>query len=89
MMNSRAVAPERLQVFGRAVAGIAFPAVVRMLGRELPHQPVTVFLGNDRGSGNAGLAAIAADNGAGSSWHSCVATAGSGRRSIMAGPRSR
>jgi len=50
---------ERDAVLRRAIAGVAFPAVPRMLGGEPFHDPVARHLGGDRGGGNGKAEAVA------------------------------
>src|SRR6185369_13962476 len=48
-----AVGAQGGEVFGGAVAGVTLPAVVRMGQGVFAHQPVAVFLGDDRGGRDA------------------------------------
>ena len=52
-------------MLGRAVARVAFPAIVRMGVGIFAHQAVTMFLGDDRSGGNARFDRVATDNRAG------------------------
>src|SRR5690606_34812636 len=58
----RAEAGERVAVLGRAVAGVALPAVGGVARREASHEAVPGDLGEDRGAGDAVHATIALDD---------------------------
>lgn len=62
MQRGCSMQAERIQVLGRAVACIALPAIVRMIERGLPHDPVTMLLGDDRSCRNAWFNSIAAND---------------------------
>ena len=50
---------EPLLVSFGAITSITFPAVVRVLSRQILHDVITVNLGNDRGGGDGEALAIA------------------------------
>src|SRR5690606_8779763 len=76
MQRAWAVPAQCIEMFGRAVSGIAFPTIVRVFGRRFAHQSVAIFLGQDGGGGNAGNAPVTPHDGA--SWPAPVLPA-SGR----------
>ena len=65
VVRRQAEAAERRAVLGRAVAGVALPAVAGIAGGEAAHEAVARDLGHDRGGADRGDERVAADDAAG------------------------